>query len=112
MKRSLIIFTAAGALVVAGVAVASVASSGNATASSTEAVIKEKTQVFAIENMTCATCPITVRKAMEKVDGVHSVKVDFDAKTSTVTYDPSVATAEQIAKASTNAGYPARLVEA
>jgi len=74
--------------------------------------MEERTQIFAIENMTCATCPITVKKAMGKVDGVRSVDVDFDAKTATVVYDPSIATVEQIAAASTNAGYPASLVDA
>jgi periplasmic mercuric ion binding protein len=112
MKRSLIIFTAAAALVIAGVGLASITSSSNATASATDATVKEKTQVFAIEKMTCATCPITVKTAMKKVDGVSSVDVDFEAKTATVVYDPAVATAEQIANASTNAGYPASTVDA
>ena len=62
---------------------------------------------FSIENMTCATCPITVRKAMEGVSGVNSVAVDFDAKTATVAFDATAATIEAIAAASTNAGYPA-----
>lgn len=62
---------------------------------------------FAIDNMTCALCPITVRKAMEKVAGVRDVKVDFKAKTATVHFDPAQATIEAIALASTNAGYPA-----
>ncbi|EKE67941.1 heavy-metal-associated domain-containing protein [Tistrella bauzanensis] len=71
------------------------------------AAATERTETFAIENMTCALCPITVKTAMEYVDGVKSVKVNFDAKTATVVYDPSIATVEAIARASTNAGYPA-----
>lgn len=67
----------------------------------------ERTVVFAVENMTCAACPITVRKAIEKVKGVKSVSVDLDAKTATVVFDPAVATLERIGAASTNAGYPA-----
>ncbi|GAB4124161.1 MAG: hypothetical protein Kow00104_08590 [Rhodothalassiaceae bacterium] len=63
--------------------------------------------VFAISNMTCALCPITVKKAMEGVAGVKSVAVDFDAKTATVVFDPAVTNADAIAAASTNAGYPA-----
>jgi len=57
--------------------------------------------------MTCALCPVTVKKAMEGVPGVSSVTVDFDAKTATVVFDPSVTSADAIASASTNAGYPA-----
>ena len=44
---------------------------------------------------------------MEGVTGVKSVAVDFDAKTATVVFDPSITNAETIAAASTNAGYPA-----
>lgn len=68
------------------------------------------TASFAVENMTCATCPITVKKAMSRVPGVRTVEIDFDKKTATVTYDPTVTTPEAIAAASTDAGYPARLV--
>ena len=64
---------------------------------------------FSIEKMSCAACPITVRKAMERVDGVAKVTVDFNKKTAAVIYDPNIATIEQISAASTNAGYPATL---
>lgn len=66
-----------------------------------------QTQVFLVEQMTCATCPITVRTAMAAVAGVTSVAVDFETKRATVTFDPMIATPRQIAEASTNAGYPA-----
>jgi mercuric ion binding protein len=66
-----------------------------------------QTATFAIENMTCALCPITVKSAMEKVIGVNSVQIDFEAKTATVVFDPAVTTLEAIAASSTNAGYPA-----
>lgn len=69
----------------------------------------ERTASFSVENMTCEACPITVRKAMERVEGVKSVQVDFDTKTATVVFDPSVTTVEAIAAASTNVGYPATL---
>jgi mercuric transport protein len=62
---------------------------------------------FSVEKMTCSTCPIAVRKAMERVDGVEEVKVDLDSKTAEVTYDASKATAQQIGAASTDVGFPA-----
>ena len=67
------------------------------------------TSSFSIEKMTCAACPITVRKAMESVAGVDKTSIDFKNKTATVIYDPNVATIEQISGASTNAGYRATL---
>ena len=80
-------------------------SAAQAQAQSTQAQVR--TASFAVDNMTCATCPITVRKAMEGVAGVSAVSVDFAAKTARATYDPRRATPAAIAAASTNAGYPA-----
>lgn len=65
-----------------------------------------KTVTLAVQNMTCALCPITVKKSLEKVPGVSAVKVDFNSKTATVTYDADKAQPESLIKATTNAGYP------
>lgn len=54
--------------------------------------------------------PITVRKAMQRVDGVKEVAVDFDTKTATVLYDSNLTDAKQIGDASTNVGFPATLI--
>ena len=59
-----------------------------------------------VKNMTCEDCPITVKKALEKVPGVQSVKVDFDKKTATITFDPDETNPELLTKATTEAGYP------
>lgn len=90
---------------IAGFAALSVAPTGVAVA----APASEQTRTFAIRNMTCATCPITVKTAMSRVAGVRLVKIDFAAKTATVTYNASVATPAKIAAASTNVGFPAQL---
>jgi mercuric ion binding protein len=72
---------------------------------------KELQSTFHVEKMTCATCPITVRKAMERVDGVKEVSVDLDSKTATVIYDSRLTDTEKIAASSTNVGFPATPVE-
>lgn len=69
---------------------------------------RERTLTLTIANMTCALCPVTVRKAIAHVPGVRSVDIDFAAKTATVLFDPSIASAREIAAASTRAGYPAK----
>ena len=66
-----------------------------------------KTVTLDVKNMTCSVCPITVRKALQKVTGVASVKVDPDSKTATVTFDPDKADVAALIKATTDAGYPA-----
>ena len=72
------------------------------------AAVHAQTAKFAIANMTCATCPITVNKAMRRVKGVSAVKIDFAAKTATVQFDPALTNPARIAAASTDAGYPAK----
>jgi periplasmic mercuric ion binding protein len=47
-----------------------------------------ETVVLDVKNMTCAVCPITVRKALQKIPGVTTAEVDFDKKTARVTFDP------------------------
>jgi periplasmic mercuric ion binding protein len=68
----------------------------------------DQQQIFTIENMTCALCPLTVKTAMEGVVGVKSVSIDFEAKTATVIFDPAATIVDAIATSSTNAGYPAK----
>jgi mercuric ion binding protein len=108
MKR--IILAAAGAFAIAGLAavagVAGVAGPGT----SAGAAVRAQTAKFAIANMTCATCPIAVKAAMQRVPGVQSVAVSFEEKTATVVFDPSLAKPEAIAAASTGVGFPATLV--
>ncbi|WP_436407564.1 heavy-metal-associated domain-containing protein [Burkholderia aenigmatica] len=68
-----------------------------------------RTLTVDVQNMTCALCPVTVRKSLEQVPGVSAVHVDFDRKTATVTYDPDRARPEFMMRATTRAGYPSTL---
>ena len=86
---------------------AAVASSPAQAQSAGATTAESQSATFAIENMTCALCPVTVRKAMESVSGVKSVSVNFENKTATVLFDPAVTDRAAIAAASTNAGHPA-----
>jgi mercuric ion binding protein len=64
---------------------------------------------FDVPDMTCALCPVTVKTAMSKVEGVQSVEVDFDTRRATVTFDATLTDAAAIAEASAQAGYPAHV---
>jgi mercuric ion binding protein len=68
------------------------------------------TVTLAVEKMTCGTCPIVVRKALERVPGVSSTTVDFDKKTATVTFDPAKVTSARLTQATTEAGFPSKLI--
>ncbi len=62
---------------------------------------------FDVPGMTCELCPLTVKTAMNGVEGVQSVEVDFDSRSASVIFDPAVTDAAVIAEASAQAGYPA-----
>lgn len=61
---------------------------------------------LAVPGMTCAACPITVKKALSRVDGVSQVEVSFDKHEAVVTFDNAKTSAEKLTEATTNAGYP------
>jgi mercuric ion binding protein len=106
MKRPLVL--AAALLTVGGFGALSLTMLPSVSAQTAAAQIAAaQSAIFAVENMTCALCPVTVKMAMENVIGVQSVQIDFDAKTATVVFDPAVTSVEAIAAASTDAGYPA-----
>ena len=69
-----------------------------------------QTATLAVENMTCGTCPIVVKKALERVPGVSSTSVDFEKKTATVTFDPDKTTSAHLTQATTQAGFPSKLI--
>ena len=106
MKKTTLAIVALVALGGAGLGAATLVSSGS-TENQAAAPLELQSASFAVENMTCATCPITVKRAMEGVAGVNEVTIDFETKTAVARFDPSQTTADAIAAASTNAGYPA-----
>lgn len=66
-----------------------------------------ETVTFDVDKMTCATCPIAVRKAMLRVDGVKEVDVSLEGKSAIVTFDPNLTTTAKIGRSSTDVGFPA-----
>jgi len=102
MKKTWIAAGLVGLVIVGGLAYAA---AQNGECAAAEAV--QASASFSIENLTCATCPISVKKAMMRVEGVTSVDIDYQTKTAVVTYDPALATPEAIAAASADVGYPA-----
>ena len=62
-----------------------------------------------VSNMTCATCPIAVRMALEKVPGVEAANVDFKSKLAVVRFDSAKTAPEALMKATADAGFPSTL---
>jgi mercuric ion binding protein len=68
-----------------------------------------QTVTLSVPGMYCEVCPITVRKALEKVPGVAKVSVSFKDKEALVTFDDAKASIKKLEDATFVAGYPAEL---
>ena len=75
------------------------------------ALAANKTVTLSVPGMTCSACPLTVKKALQKVKGVEQVAATFEPKEAVVTFDDSKTTLEQLREATANAGYPSMLKE-
>jgi periplasmic mercuric ion binding protein len=68
-----------------------------------------KTVTLNVLGMTCPVCPITVRKALEKVPGVSRVDVRYEKKQVLVSFDDAKTNTDALVKATTDAGYPSQV---
>jgi len=71
-----------------------------------------KTVVLEVDDMTCNMCPITVKRALRKVDGVEKVSAKYEGQGegwAKVTYDPRKVDVDNLIASTNNAGYPSRL---
>jgi len=66
----------------------------------------ERTVTLVVKNMSCADCPLIVKKSLERVPGVAKAEVSFKDKTAIVTFDDAKADVRALTNATTNAGYP------
>ncbi len=65
-----------------------------------------QTVTLAVPSMdNCEICPITVRKALEKVPGVSRVSVSFKNREAVVTYDNAKTAIQTLEHATFEAGY-------
>ena len=69
-----------------------------------------RTVTLSLPTMDCAVCPITVKNALGKVDGVSRAEVDFGKRQAVVSFDDAKTSAEALTRATTDAGYPSTVV--
>jgi mercuric ion binding protein len=68
-----------------------------------------QTVTLAVPGMTCAACPITVKKALSRVEGVSKIDVSYARREAVVTFDDVKTSVQALTKATTDAGYPSEL---
>ena len=65
-----------------------------------------QTVTLSVPGMTCAACPITVKQAISKVDGVQKVEVSYEKRQAVVSFDDGRTSVQKLTKATEDAGYP------
>ena len=78
------------------------------TAFSASAWAASKTVTLNVPGMTCPACPITIKKALNKVSGVSKVEVSYEKKEARVTFDDAKTDTKALVKATTDAGFPSK----
>ncbi|MGH1366388.1 MAG: heavy-metal-associated domain-containing protein [Calditrichia bacterium] len=71
------------------------------------AEVPSKTQTIAVgvEGMTCQGCASSIETAIAAVDGVVEQKVNLEANSASITFDPSRTDTEKLVKVIGDAGY-------
>jgi heavy metal translocating P-type ATPase len=72
---------------------------------------RRRTDQFAIEGMTCASCVARIEKAIAALPGVTEAKVNLATQRASVSYAEGTVTAADIERAVREAGYEARLLD-
>ncbi len=75
-------------------------------------VAAEVTVTLSVPDMNCPACPITVRKSLERVDGVIKAESFAETKTAVVTFDDEQTDVPSLIEATTDYGYPSTLLDA
>lgn len=66
-----------------------------------------KIAVLDVPSMNCSLCPVSVKTALSRVHGVIDVKADLATKRAEVSFDPDRVAPEALARAVSEAGFPA-----
>lgn len=73
---------------------------------------QEKTEEVVMKcNVTCGGCKANIENKLSDVEGISSVDASIDAKTVTVSYDPTETTAEKVSHALKDAGYANKILK-
>ncbi len=71
----------------------------------------EQTVTLDVKSLTCSLCPVTVRKALEKTDGVTKAIVSYEQHQAVIIYDDEIVDIPILIETTTNAGFPSSVPE-
>lgn len=111
MIHTKLVATALVALAGTGICGAGASAAEAQQAAAVTAVSDTATVKLHISGMTCGSCPVTARVALNKLTGVYSAKVTLDDSLGVVKYDPRRVTPAQITAQLTRlTGYGAKVI--
>ncbi|WFC40275.1 mercury resistance system periplasmic binding protein MerP [Pseudoxanthomonas sp. SE1] len=68
-----------------------------------------RTTTLVVDDMTCSTCPVTIKKVLNRIAGVQKIDFRVEAKEVQVSFDDAKTTVSALIKATADAGYPSRV---
>ena len=71
----------------------------------------QRTVTLSIPTMDCAVCPITVKKALTKLDGVADVKSNLAKRETAVVFDDVKVKLVAVIQATKDAGFPSTVAK-
>ena len=72
---------------------------------------EERSVTLKVDGLTCPSCPYIVKQTLARVPGVSDVTVSFRKQTAVVTFDDSKTNPAALTAATTNNGFPSRVIE-
>lgn len=70
-----------------------------------------RTATLSVPDMSCATCPITIKVALKRLAGVTGVKSRLDVRETQVVFDDAQVTLEAITRSTKEAGFPSEVLK-
>ena len=71
------------------------------------ALAETKNACFNVEGMICATCTVTTKAAIKKLNGIKDVQVSLDERSAVIKYDDALTSSDEIKKKIDSVGYKA-----
>lgn len=71
--------------------------------------VASQTVMLDVKSVSCSSCAMTIKKALESVPGVEDAKIDMEKQTAIIKFDPAKANPITLMKAVTDAGFPATI---
>ncbi len=87
-----------------------IAAATTASSSATPAQESISTAKLKVDGMWCSSCAYFVKQALMRTPGVRDAKVSMLTKTATVTYDQTKTKVEALVAATTDYGYPSKVL--